>query len=186
MKRNLVILSSVMFFAAAAPAAGPSRYPISTEQIAATVNRIGMQITPAQVTLLSDVVATTTAPQLAVRSIEPWGKRRMMARLECQSRDQCLPFLVGIQTGDDNPLPSGPLPMANSTVISTPSAPKSYAVKTGSPATLELDGEHVHIRISVVALENGTLGQTVRVSVKDRHLVYVAQVVDNNIVKGKL
>jgi hypothetical protein len=186
MKPNPVILTSMILGAAVASAAAPGRYPISTEQIAATVNRMGMQITPAQVTLLSEVVATTTAPQLAVRSIEPWGNQRMMARLECASREQCLPFLVGIQTGEGNTAElAGLLPKANSPATSAIGS-KAYAVRTGSPAVLELEGERVHIRIAVVCLENGTLGQTVRVSVKDRHLVYVAQVVDNNIVKGKL
>jgi hypothetical protein len=186
MKRYAVILFSMILGAAVvSPAAAPVRYAISTEQIAATVNRMGMQITPAQITLLSEVVATTTAPQLAVRSIEPWGNQRMMARVECASRDQCLPFFVGIQTGDGNAQTiASTLPRAKTALALAGS--KTYAVRSGSPVILELDGDRVHIRISVVCLENGTAGQTIRVSGKDHRLVYVAQVVDSNLVKGRL
>jgi hypothetical protein len=184
MKRSLAILTSMILGAAMAYAAAPGRYPISAEQVAATVNRTGMQITTSQVTLLSEVVATTAAPQLSVRSIAPWGSQRIMARLECESRDQCLPFFVAIQTGDSAAAAAVILPKTKSPAP-VPAA-KAYAVKSGSPAILELEGERVHIRIAVVCLENGALGQTVRVSGKDHHMVYVGQVVDNNVVRGRL
>ena len=71
------------------------------------MGRFGMQIAPAQVTLLSVVVATNPTPRLTVRSIQPWGSQRMMARLECESKEQCLPFFVGLQMGNGSDAQGG-------------------------------------------------------------------------------
>ena len=66
MTRYKAILSSHDFGSRGLPprCRGTGHYAISTEQIAATMGRLGMQIAPAQVTLLSDVVATNPAPRL--------------------------------------------------------------------------------------------------------------------------
>jgi flagella basal body P-ring formation protein FlgA len=59
-------------------------------------------------------------------------------------------------------------------------------VKAGSPATLLLDGDHVHIRLSVICLQNGITGQTIRATSKDHTVVYTAEVVDGGVLKGRL
>jgi hypothetical protein len=84
--------------AASSAAAAQGRYVISTDQIAATMSRMGMQVSPQQVTLLSDVVATKVSPILKVRSIERWDDQRMMARMECENTVECLPFFYGLRS----------------------------------------------------------------------------------------
>jgi hypothetical protein len=189
MSRYKVILPWMLLAAAVcSAAAAPGHYAISTDQIAATMSRFGMQIAPDQVKLLTDVVSTTTDPRLAVRSIQPWGNQRMMVRLECESREQCLPFFVGLQIGqgsDTQSSASASQHGSNFGPASTASS-KNYAVRSGSPATLQLDGERVHIRISVICLENGAPGQTIRVTGKDHRLVYSAQVMGGGQLQGRL
>jgi hypothetical protein len=175
--------------AAVCPAfAAPAHYAISAEQIAATVSRTGMQVSPGQVTLLTDVVATKQFPVLKVRTIERWSNERMMARLECENTQECLPFVVGLRVNEDaaanSPaiLPQGAM-LFNS--ASRPS-PKDFVVRSGSVATLLLDSDRVHIKLTVICLENGAPGQTIRVTGKDRKLVYRAQVIDGSLLKGRL
>jgi hypothetical protein len=49
-----------------------------------------------------------------------------------------------------------------------------------------LDSDRVHIRLSVICLESGVPGQTIRVTGKDRKLVYRAEVIDGSLLKGRL
>lgn len=187
MTRNKAILTWLLFGAPFPVMGAQGRYPIGTDQIAATINRYGIGIAPGQVKLLSGVVATTTAPRLTVRSIQPWGNERMMARIECESREQCLPFLVGLELGSSHGSPvDTKSPQGEGAGINGAASPKEYVLRKGATATLQLDGEHVHIRISVICLENGGLGQTIRVTGSDRRLIYAAKIVDGGLLQGKV
>ena len=144
-----------------------------------------MQIAPQQVSLLADVVASTSSPTLTVRSIKPWGNRRMMARLACESTDQCLPFLVSLEMAPGVDPKS--VQMSVPAVASPPPASlKRFAVKGGTSATLLLDSQRVHVRLSVICLESGALGQTIRVTDKDHRMVFHAQVIDAGLLQGRL
>jgi hypothetical protein len=186
MKRFKAILSCMIVSAAAYPAvAAQGQFAISTEQIAATVSRMGVQISPQQVTLLTDVVATKQFPLLKVRSIERWDDQRMMARMECRNQGECLPFFVGLRVNQGDAIQaSGGSSQAYGTAPSLPS--RAFVVRSGSPATLLLDSDRVHIRLSVICLQNGAPGQMIRVTGKDRKLVFTAQVIDGNLLKGRL
>jgi hypothetical protein len=189
MTRCKAILSYIILGVAASPAvAAPGHYAISTDQIAATVSRMGMQVTPQQVTLLTDVVATIASPALKVRSIERWSNERMMARLECENQAECLPFFVGLRVSQKSEPASSVNSTEGATLFSPTSrpSPKAFAVRNGSPATLLLDSDRVHVRLSVICLENGAPGQTIRVTGKDHRLVYKAQVIDGTLLKGRL
>ena len=59
-------------------------------------------------------------------------------------------------------------------------------VRRGASAMLLLDGDHVQIKIPVTCLENGTTGQTIQAADKDHHQVYTAQVVSENLLRGRL
>ena len=63
---------------------------------------------------------------------------------------------------------------------------KIVSIKQGAPAILLLDGEHVHVTLSVICLESGTPGQKIRVTTGDRKQIYLAEVVDANRLKGTL
>jgi len=169
-------------------AAASGHADISTEQVAAAISRAGMSVSAGQVTLLADVVAKSESPTLIVRSIEPWGDLRMKVRLGCANSEECLPFYVSIrcnQPGSERPVAA--LPDQPSTLISRPdSDPRSFVVRAGSRATLLLDRNHVHIRLSVLCLENGATGQKIHVESKDPQQTYVAEVVEGGVVRGSL
>jgi hypothetical protein len=182
------LIPALIFSAAAAfpAAAAAARTSITADQVTAALNGAGMQVSAQQITMLTDVVATTSAPLLKVESMEPWGSHRMMVRMNCAQTEECLPFFVAVRfnQGDDvRPVSADSSPSANARV--KPGS-ASFTVKSGAPATLMLDGERVHIKISVICLENGSTGQTIRVSSKDHRLTYTAEVVDGGLLKGRL
>jgi len=193
MMRNKLIAGCIVVAALTWPAlAASEHYPIGTGQIAATVARMGVRIAPSQVTLLTDVVANTPNPALQVQFLQRSGADRFLVRLECESKEDCLPFIasVHVDQGEATQLAavSSRLSLLKEPFSSSVSGsrPETIVIRSGSSATLRLDGEHVHIRIPVICLENGSTGQTIRSTDKDHRQVYKAQVIADGVLQGKL
>jgi hypothetical protein len=189
MKRTSSI-STIALFATMASAATPGtvRAPITTAQIAAAISGAGMAITAEQVTLLTDVTAATGSPSLKVELIEPWGDHRMKVRIDCESGQECMPFFVAVRCAQQLAAEPGTAAMNHSPAATAPARidPKSILMHAGAPATLFLEGGRVHIRLAVVCLENGALGQTIKVSSKDHRQTYVGKVVDGEVLRASL
>jgi hypothetical protein len=188
MRFKAILPWGVLAAAVSLAQAAPGHYAISTAQIAATMSRFGIEVAPQQVRLLADVTATTESPRLVVRSIRPWGNQQVVARLECEESEECLPFFVSLGWNSDEGARTLTASSAHGTGAQPGQigAPKNYVVRSGSPAILQLDNEHVHIRIAVICLENGAPGQRIRVTGKDHRMIYTAQVVDGSLLKGRL
>ena len=189
MTRNklILMLTSTIFAAMAWPAlAAPAHYSITAQQIAAAVIKMGVQITPDQVTLPTDVVAATPAPLLQVHSLEPLDTDRFIMRLECENREDCLPFIVSIRIDWKATAQLLAISSRLSPLQSAGSRPRPIVIRSGSRAILLLDNEHVHIRIPVICLESGAAGQTIRATDQDHRRNYTAQVVDDGLLKGRL
>lgn len=188
MKRSNAILWSIVLAGAALPtAAAAQRYAITNGSIAATISRVGVQVSADQVTPLSDVVSSKPAPVLRVRSVSRLEDGQLLARLECAASEECLPFFVSVRTGQTgNTQADGGSVSQLPVSLSQPSAPRSVVLRAGAKATLELDGSHVQIRMPVVCLQSGGIGQTIRVMDKSHRQVYTAEVVEDGFVKGRL
>lgn len=184
MKNERSIQAMALCAAMALPGmAAPIQNSITAEQIADTLNQAGMKISAQQVTLLADVVASTRKPALRVASMERWGDHRVKVRLDCASNAECLPFLVAVNLNNGDAMPAA----SNSlTTAASASGAKSLAVRAGEPAMLFLDGDHVHIQLTVTCLENGVPGQTVRAVSKDQRRTFSAQVFSEAVLKGRL
>jgi hypothetical protein len=187
MKRFVLALTitTLACLASAAPAAD-RRYAIRAESVAAAMSGIGMQVPPGQVTLLTDVLASSNAPRLRVKAMEKSGDHRLMVRLECESSEECQPFYARIHSGmkDD---PQAPASLLQAQISSSPGREgrgKTVEMRTGSTATLVLDSQHVHVSLSVVCLENGAVGQKIRVASDDHQRIYLAEVVSDRLLKG--
>jgi hypothetical protein len=76
--------------------AASGRVSITADQVAAAINGAGMKVSADQVMLLTDVVATNSAPSLKVESMERWGDHQMKFRLDCVKAEECLPFFVAV------------------------------------------------------------------------------------------
>lgn len=184
MRRSILI--GLMAATAATALAAPARYAIRTQQVAAAIANMGVPVTGAQVEMLSDITASTANPHLAVQSLEKWGSDGVMVRLQCQSREECLPFIVRLQlkAGDPRPVLTA---SAQPAAEQEPAKRAAQAtVRSGSPAVLVLEGPHVQIRVSVVCLEAGTIGQTIRATDPEHKQVYTGQVIADGLLKGRL
>jgi hypothetical protein len=178
MMRNATIFACAVFAAVSLPVtAATGRNAISAEQVAAALSQRGISASADQITLLSNVLANTANPDLKVKSVERLDDHRAAARLECARPDQCVPFVVTVRLDREvagvQELPAG-------------SQQQAIAVRSGSLATLHLDGVHVHVKLTVICLENGSIGQKIRATSSDRRQVYMVRVADNGLLEGAL
>jgi hypothetical protein len=191
MTRNRLIAGCIVFAAVGWPALAATRhYAVSAEQVAASVTGLGVQLMPDQVSLLTDVTATTPTPSLQVRFVERVEADRFMVRLECGSQEDCMPFIASVHASGETATRLSAVSLRSSlrgSLSSSDSNTRSDAVfmRSGSRAILQLDNEHVHIRIPVICLESGVAGKTIRVTDKDHTRVYSAQVVQAGLLQGR-
>ncbi len=186
MKNERSISAMALCAAMAFPvAAAANPIAITEAQVADVLSEAGIKVSARQVTLLSEVVASKSNPALRVESMERWGDHRMRVRLACDSNTECLPFVVAVNWGGNDAMPSGPTSAATAGSPAKTGS-RAFVVHAGSPAILLLDGDHVHIQLPVTCLENGAAGQTVRVVSKDQRRTYSAQVFSESVLKGRL
>lgn len=193
MNRNRLIVGCIVFAAVTWPAmAASARFAISTDQVAAAVGKMGVRIDPSQVTLLADVVAASPNSLLQVRSVERLASDRFITRMECASREDCLPFMASVRVdqGAATQLAAASSRLSilkdSSPGASSQSRTKPTLVRGGSRAVLQLDGGHVHMRIPVICLQSGSEGQTVRATGPDHRQIYAAKVVGDGLLQGRL
>jgi hypothetical protein len=159
---------------------------ITTEQVATAMSNVGLNTSAKQVVLLTDVVASTNAPTLKVESMEHWGDRGMKVRMSCARPEECLPFFVAIRGSQAQAVPPYFADHSSAAILRAKPDSNSFVVRAGSRETLMLDGGHVHIQLSVVCLENGAVGQTIRVASLDHKQTYTAEVSSNKLLRGRL
>jgi hypothetical protein len=193
-------LKTIVFYAAISgtswsQALTPQHFAISVGYVAHAVVRAfsedGVQIGDGQVSLLTNVVATESDPALDV-SIEPFGNQlvdhlkgtRSTVRVECHVQGVCVPFYVLVTLPDTTK--HGKLRKnLSENFESVVAKPKQSTMRLGDHATLLLDDDRAQIEISVVSLQNGMAGQTIRVSSLDHKQLYFAEVVSATLVKGR-
>ena len=180
---------TVLLIAFGIPAnAASGREEITTAQIAAAIDDSGLQVTASQISLLTDVVAKTSAPVLKVMSVGAWEANSSRVRLACVSSEECLPFVVTVRRvpGDRSDAAMIPPNFQPSQHASLDATRSKVVVRMGSPAVLLLEGGHVHIQIAVICLENGVVGQTIRVAGRQRDHTYLAQVCSDGVLRATL
>ncbi len=163
------------------PVRALDRFDIGRGQIAAAMNEAGLRVSTEQIILLTNIVATSRTPKLHVQSVQHWGDHQLRVRCACLGPGECLPFFVSVSGQDPDSLPSL---QENSAVANPKQMP--VAVRSGTSAVLLFDTDRTHISIPVVCLESGAVGSMVRVESKDHRRTFVAEVVSQAVLKGKL
>ncbi len=128
------------------------------------------------ISLLANVVATEQNPALDIQSIAPLDPHRSTVRLVCHTPSACLPFYAVVT------LPARTSSVALQHVTALKSS--SPTMRAGTHATLSLEHGSARVRMTVVSLERGSTGQTIRVATPDRKRIFSAEVVSANLLKG--
>jgi hypothetical protein len=186
MTRHTFISTLILSFALAIPVATLAQSAITAGQVAAAMSSAGLETSAKQIVLLADVVATTSSPALKVESMEHWGDHGMKVRLSCSKPEECLPFFVAIRGSQAQAATPNVADHSSTAIPRVKSDSSSFVVRAGSRETLRLDGNHVHIQLIVVCLENGAVGQNIRVASLDHKQTYTAEVSGDKVLRGRL
>jgi len=168
----LVLASPLLATNAPASPAEPVPAPITPQQVANALAKHEIKVTPDEVELLSPVMARSSDPDLTLVRIEPSGQSDSQAVISCESTRVCLPFFVllhGLRTGP----PKRILLSRN---------PSPILIRSGDPVVLVYQAKHMSFTQPVVSLQNGALGQTIRVRNTAQNKVHLAQVVRPGVV----
>jgi hypothetical protein len=168
--------------------AASGRALITAGQVALAIGDAGLPVSASQITLLTDVVAQTSTPALRVTSVGAWEGNLSLVRVACVVSEECLPFVVTVHRYP-NDHSEGAVIASNPQSAQRPSAETSKSkivVRIGSPAVLLLEGGRVHIQLAVICLENGIVGQTIRVAGRERDHTYLAEVCSDGLLRGTL
>jgi hypothetical protein len=184
------LLGITLLFAtlSASAEAATTREIITAAQVATAIRRAGLNVSAEQVALPSDVVAKTDAPALKVESVSAWQGDLASVRLDCVVSDECLPFVVIVRRNPKD-VAEGLFTAAKEQASRRPPVEglgSKVVVRIGSPAVLLLDGGHVHIQLAVICLENGVMGQTIRVAGRAHQQTYLAEVCSDGLLRGRL
>jgi hypothetical protein len=164
-------------------------FPLAPHQVAQSLSVNGVQVADEQVSLLAKVVATEPNPTLDILSVEPLGNRASSARSEagslvklaCHLPGRCLPFYAIVRWPDGTTgSPSG-ASFATGTGALKPNT--VFTIRAGVHATMVMDDDRSHIQVAVVCLENGIAGHRIRVASPDHKQIYVAEVVNANLLR---
>lgn len=187
----LALLSSHCVWAA------PS-FPIGLAPVSAAVLRAHPELTGGVFELPVSVEAREPEPVLRAGPLQTWPTTAHEAmgsvmlgrvRLQCQSSAVCLPFYVLVHLSDAS---KAALRAAKSSqfltnaVATTAKADGTHALHHGTRVHLLIDSGLLHLRIPVVCLQDGDLGNPIRVQSVDRRVTYLATVVDPFTVRGSL
>lgn len=149
----------------------------------------GVKVESRDVALLATVVSRNPAPALDVLS---WAvveghaagseHPRSMVRVACHEAGECLPFYAVVNWADGAGVSSG---AARSEIFRRGvRAGAPMVMRSGARATLLMEDGRAHVEISVVSLESGEVGKTVRVQTPDRKRTFSGEIVSASLLKG--
>jgi hypothetical protein len=163
-------------------------FAVSAAQVALAVSASGMPIAADHVSLLTRVVATEPEPALDVLSVETLGGGspdpsgpRLRIKLACHVAGECLPFYAIVSSPLSPTVRARALPPPSGTVWTTRN---QITMKAGTHATLILNDQRSQIEVAVVSLENGIAGHRIHVASLDHKQTYIAEVVNEHLLKG--
>jgi hypothetical protein len=183
----------------------PHRFPLTASQIVSAMEDRQLPTRGVQVSLAAAMTASIEDPPLEVQAVTLLSSHQVRLRISCRDRTQCLSFFAiatypedlkpaTLKPTTDSPtsVVGRPVPSAstvaeapvNSALVKSGKSVKQPIFRSGAPATLDFDEERIHIRIEVLCLESGAVGDKIRVTSRDRKQVYVAQVVTPTLLKG--
>jgi hypothetical protein len=182
----LTLLGTAASALSQAPA---KRFPITSGAIIAAMEQRQLPVNGVQVRLAAPITASVAEPALDIHSLMPGDKHSAQLLVGCRNSAECLPFYVSVSW----PVEVDVATLHNSLVHETENGrdaavravpAEASALRAGSPATLLLDGDRVHVTLRVVCLESAEPGEKVRVTTPDRRQQYVASVIAPGVLKG--
>ncbi len=164
--------------------------PINIEQVSRAFCVRGACVPSAKITMVVRAFAKSADPQLEVLGTHAVlgdpagaeGPRRVWVLIGCKASASCLPFYVQVV----DPPESLTKASASSFEVQQKkhgTGQLAVVVPQGTRATLDIERDRSSIRVQVITLEKGRIGDQVRVREIDRHHEYRGTLVGPNLLR---
>jgi hypothetical protein len=157
-------------------------HPITPAMLVSALAKQDASLAGADISVPAGVVARAGAPDFVVLSVEaaPGANSRYWVKIGCRNAGECLPFFASVVS--DKPLTCGERQPVAGRVVPA----QAPAIHAGDHATLVIRRERSVIELSVVALESGATGQSIRVATPDYKQVFHGHVVSPTQIEGAM
>jgi len=189
----VVLAALLAMFAMRAGAAEPvsieTWYRISADRVAAALAERGIAVQPHRVEFLISVRSRRPEPVLEIEHLQTAGHNSVLARLHCRDAGECLPFYVVLHLSgkqDVQAMIERSYPHATPARAVTAPARPHWVVRAGQRAVIVLQGENLRATTSVICLQNGQQGESIRVSSLDHQRTMVGEIVGPGLLRGTL
>jgi hypothetical protein len=188
-RNRMVTFTLAVGLASACHAASvaPANY-VTADQILSAVAAARVPVRSAEVEFLAPVVLNQPDAMLKLSHIEKSQGDSAVARIACANPGECLPFFVILHWSDaqERVAVLGPLRSQPVRESSTPRISRPMLVRAGHAATLLMQNGTMRITTQIICLQNGAMGEEIRISSLDHKRITTAEVVDSGLLKGTL
>lgn len=191
---GILPVAALVLLAGAATAQGllGSRYPISGMDVVKELGVVGIDVEASQVRIPAGMTTASISPKLEIVMAEPMENNQLRVELRCSVVAECLPFFATLNVKEANLVSTemrlrrgGATAASRQAALHVGATPTSQPqIKVGSHATLIIQDGHLDIRLQVLAIDTGALGQQVRVCTLDRKKIFHATVTGEGTVVG--
>lgn len=188
--KHLRIAAVLLLAAAAAAESVKAPTPAAIEspeaRILSALSTANIPAPYGKMQLLAPLSLNNPSAAFRVMGIEKWQENSAMARIRCMKSGDCMPFYILLRwpsTEERDASLHAPVLLK---ARPQPHTSKDVAVRSGDKVTLVLQNEKFRIVTPVTCLENGVVGQTIRVRRVDNKKIQLAEVEESGVVKGIL
>lgn len=173
--RTAVLLTAF----ALAPSARPATL-ISMADVRGSLTAQGVIGPDASIAPLPAVEQKTFAVRITVSGVQILTRDSARLRLRCRDAGECLPFYAVVSWPSEEQMRSG-IHAFTSAQPQAVAAKPAVMMRAGKDAILIVRGAHSEMRIPVISLQNGVMGNLIRVTSHDHKQIYRAEVVNEGV-----
>lgn len=193
--RCILFTSLSVSTSACAQAMSAARYPVTPDFVARALHADGIGVQPEEIRMLTQASAAVSNPALELLGAERMPDGHLRMRIRCRKASECVPFSVAIGGNKVQPGAVAEALQAQSVVqpviearLTPPQPPSPVvaipAIHAGAKLTLLMDDGHMRIHLPVVALDNSSVGNELRVCTPDHKRTFRATAMDATTVRG--
>jgi hypothetical protein len=165
------------------------RVPVTSSMVVSALEEKHLPVDGVKVRLAAQVTAASAESSLEVHSIAATSVHSAQLKLVCTRIGDCLPFFAQVTWPDRFDVISLAAGVAKTqqretTLRSTRANAAGLDIPAGTDVVLLIEDDRVHVTLHVVALEGGSVGDTIHVATPDHKQRFVASVVNAGFLKG--
>lgn len=181
------LITAALVSVDASAAVTPSEhFSITSKEVVQAMESKQLPVDGVEVVLPAHISTTVAEPALDVASVAVVDSHNARLRMECQVRSVCTPFYAAVHWSSAKTLSPQQIMSAHGAAIVAKAAAGQVMLRSGSTAMMLIDEDRLHIRMPVVCMQGGAVGDKVRVTTPNHRQTFEALILNAQELKGSL